>query len=55
MVFLSGYADQLGDALTFDHPLIRKPLARVDLYQTIETVLTARRSLPATDAFTHVA
>ena len=43
IVFISGYADQIGDTLTFGDRLIRKPFSADVLYQTIEAVLAERQ------------
>jgi signal transduction histidine kinase len=43
VVFISGYADQIGDTWTPNDRLIRKPFSADDLYRTIEAVVAERR------------
>jgi signal transduction histidine kinase/CheY-like chemotaxis protein len=45
IVFISGYADQIGDAWIHDDRLIRKPFSADDLYRTIEAVMTERHAV----------
>ncbi len=45
VVYLSGYADQVGDALALGDLLIRKPFRTNDLYRTIKAVLAERQSV----------
>jgi CheY-like chemotaxis protein len=45
VVFISGYADQLGNALGPDDRLVRKPFTAADLHRAIEAELTARRQV----------
>jgi signal transduction histidine kinase len=47
IVFISGYADQIGGTLMPGDRLIRKPFSADVLYQTIEAVLAERHSIPA--------
>jgi signal transduction histidine kinase len=47
VIFVSGYAEQLGDALMLDHRLVRKPFGSPELYQAIEAVLGERRMVGA--------
>ena len=42
IVFISGYAEQVGDVLTGQYRLIRKPFGAEDLCATIEAVLAQR-------------
>jgi CheY-like chemotaxis protein len=44
VVFISGYADQIGDALDPSYRLIRKPFTSVDLYRAIELELAEARA-----------
>jgi signal transduction histidine kinase/ActR/RegA family two-component response regulator len=44
VVFISGYADQIGDTLDPGHRLIRKPFTADDLFRTIESVLADERA-----------
>ncbi len=44
IVFISGYADQLGGAVGPDDRLVRKPFGVADLHQAIEAELAARQS-----------
>jgi CheY-like chemotaxis protein len=46
VVFLSGYADSLGDALAPRHRLVRKPFVAADLHQAVEAALGDRRAVP---------
>jgi signal transduction histidine kinase/ActR/RegA family two-component response regulator len=45
IVFISGYADQIGDMPALGARLIRKPFSAEDLYQAIEAVLTERHAV----------
>ena len=45
IVFISGYVDQVGDALGPNDRLIRKPFTAADLHQAIEAELAARRGV----------
>ena len=45
IVFISGYADQIGEALGPDDRLIRKPFSISDLYRAIEATLAERPSV----------
>jgi FixJ family two-component response regulator len=42
IVFISGYADQLGDTLGLGDRLIRKPFSANDLHRTIEAAIAER-------------
>jgi signal transduction histidine kinase/CheY-like chemotaxis protein len=43
IVFISGYADQVGGALSPDDRLVRKPFGAADLHRAIEAALAERR------------
>jgi signal transduction histidine kinase/CheY-like chemotaxis protein len=43
IVFISGYADQVGGALSPDDRLVRKPFGAADLHRAIEAALDERR------------
>jgi CheY-like chemotaxis protein len=45
IVFISGYADQVGDTMGHDNRLIRKPFDASDLYRTIEAAMGERQSV----------
>jgi signal transduction histidine kinase/CheY-like chemotaxis protein len=45
IVFISGYADQVGDTMGQDARLIRKPFDASDLYRTIEAAVGERPSV----------
>lgn len=48
IVFISGYGDQIGDALTHSDRLIRKPFNAGDLHGAIEAELLERRGVLST-------
>jgi CheY-like chemotaxis protein len=43
IVFISGYADQVGGALSPDDRLVRKPFGTADLHRAVEAALGERR------------
>jgi CheY-like chemotaxis protein len=45
IVFISGYADEIGDHLGFGDRIIHKPFKSAELFQVIEAVLTKRQGV----------
>jgi two-component SAPR family response regulator len=47
IMFISGYAEQVGGALGSDDRLVRKPFSAADLHRAIEAELGARQRVPS--------
>ena len=45
IIFISAYADQIGDTIRFDARLLRKPFSNAELHQAIEAVLAERNGV----------